>query len=634
MELQSALLKLLERKNLTAETMSRVMRTIMAGGATPAQIAGFLVALRSKGETVDEIVAAAEVLREFGTAISVSGEHLIDTCGTGGDQSGTFNVSTASAFVVAAAGGIVAKHGNRSVSSRSGSADVLEAAGVNLDLTPEEVARCIQETGIGFLYAPVFNGAMKFAAGPRKEMGVRTLFNLLGPLSNPARAPNQVLGVFAADWQEPMARVLQRLGSRHVLVVHAEDGLDEISIAAPTRIAELRDGWFRTYRVTPEQFGLKCAPLTHILADGPQASLGMIIEIFAGTHGPGRDIVAMNAGAAIYAAGLASSLEAGVERALAVIDSGAARIKLNALVKWSRAVGNSAVGQEPVANAAERSEPAIRTRSTAPKDPPDVLRTILLNKAEEVARRKSRMSFTDLEAQIADGSRPRGFYQALRDRVVRGLPAVIAEIKKASPSKGVIRENFQPIQIARSYEQGGAACLSVLTDQKFFQGSEVYLQLSRNACSLPVLRKDFTIDPYQVVEARAIEADCILLIVAALEDAQMKELADTAAELGMDVLIEVHDLKELERALRLDLPLLGINNRDLKTFETRLETTLDLLKHVPADRTIVTESGIHTLADVRRMRDHAVHAFLVGEALIEAEEPGEKLRELFETQKC
>ncbi|MGH8551258.1 MAG: indole-3-glycerol phosphate synthase TrpC [Methylococcales bacterium] len=264
------------------------------------------------------------------------------------------------------------------------------------------------------------------------------------------------------------------------------------------------------------------------------------------------------------------------------------------------------------------------------QDTPDILRKILAHKADEVVHRKSRMSLADLEAQIADCSKPRGFYRALKEKVDRGLPAIIAEIKKASPSKGVIRENIQPIQIARSYEQSGATCLSVLTDQKFFQGSEVYLQLSRSACSLSVLRKDFTIDPYQVVEARAIEADCILLIVAALEDALMKDLADTATDLGMDVLVEVHDLEELERALKLDLPLLGINNRDLRNFETRLETTLDLLKYIPDDKLVVTESGIHSAADVRLMRDHAVNVFLVGEAFMKAEEPGDKLRKMFE----
>ncbi|HEU5338054.1 MAG TPA: anthranilate phosphoribosyltransferase, partial [Sulfuricaulis sp.] len=234
MDMPSAIRSVIERRNLSGDDMRAVMRLIMTGQATPAQIGGFLIGLRMKGETVEEIAAAAGVMRELATPVNVSGPHLVDTCGTGGDGASTFNISTASAFVVAAAGGKVAKHGNRSVSSKSGSADVLEAAGVNLELTPEQVARCVNEVGVGFMFAPKHHGAMKHAIGPRREMGVRTIFNLLGPLTNPAKAPHQVLGVFSKEWVEPLAEVLQRLGSEHVLVVHAEDGMDEISIGALT----------------------------------------------------------------------------------------------------------------------------------------------------------------------------------------------------------------------------------------------------------------------------------------------------------------------------------------------------------------------------------------------------------------
>ena len=262
-------------------------------------------------------------------------------------------------------------------------------------------------------------------------------------------------------------------------------------------------------------------------------------------------------------------------------------------------------------------------------NPPTILRKILARKAEEVADRRARASLADLESRISEQSPVRGFARAMSSKVAAGDPAVIAEAKKASPSKGVIREDFQPAQIAASYQAGGATCLSVLTDIDFFQGSDEYLQRARAACDLPVIRKDFTVDPYQVVEARAIGADAILLIVAALADDQMKELADTAAEHGLDVLVEVHDRAELERALELDTPLVGINNRDLHTFDMRLETTLDLLPYIPEGRVVVTESGIHTPADVALMREQNVHAFLVGEAFMRAEEPGEKLRELF-----
>ncbi|MDH3947626.1 MAG: indole-3-glycerol phosphate synthase TrpC [Gammaproteobacteria bacterium] len=262
-------------------------------------------------------------------------------------------------------------------------------------------------------------------------------------------------------------------------------------------------------------------------------------------------------------------------------------------------------------------------------DTPDILKKIIHRKTEEIVERMARVSLQEQAERAKQGSPVRGFVDNIEQTIQAGRAAVIAEIKKASPSKGVMRENFQPAEIAASYEKGGASCLSVLTDIDFFQGSDAYLQQARQACSLPVLRKDFIIDPYQVYEARAIDADCILLIVAALSDTQLNELANLAMQLNMDVLVEVHDAEELARALSVDLPLIGINNRNLRSFETSLDTTLSLLAQIPDDRIVVTESGIHTPDDVARMRAHNVNAFLVGEAFMKAEEPGEKLRELF-----
>jgi indole-3-glycerol phosphate synthase len=259
----------------------------------------------------------------------------------------------------------------------------------------------------------------------------------------------------------------------------------------------------------------------------------------------------------------------------------------------------------------------------------DILNKILRRKAEEVAERSARLPLRVLSQRAASAEPARGFVEAIERRIAQGQAAVIAEIKKASPSKGLLRADFRPAEIAKSYERGGATCLSVLTDMEFFQGADEYLQQARASCALPVLRKDFTIDPWQVYEARALNADCILLIVAALGDAQLGDLAGLAQHLGMDVLVEVHDAAELERALALNTPLIGINNRNLRSFETRLETTLDLLAGIPADRIVVTESGIHTAADVARMRVAGVHAFLVGEAFMKAPDPGAKLAELF-----
>jgi indole-3-glycerol phosphate synthase len=260
---------------------------------------------------------------------------------------------------------------------------------------------------------------------------------------------------------------------------------------------------------------------------------------------------------------------------------------------------------------------------------PDILKKILDKKVEEVANRKQRMSVADLE-DIAQGvEQPRGFYKALQHKVSAKKPAIIAEIKKASPSQGVIRENFEPITIGLDYAMNGAACLSVLTDKDFFQGAEAYLEMVRQRCPLPVIRKDFMIDPYQIYETRALGADCILLIVAALGDGQMQELSDTATNLGLDVLVESHDAEELERALKLDTKLIGINNRNLRTFETSLQTTLDLKAMIPSDRIIITESGIHTQENVQLMLDNDIYAFLVGESFMRAESPGQKMRELF-----
>ncbi len=260
---------------------------------------------------------------------------------------------------------------------------------------------------------------------------------------------------------------------------------------------------------------------------------------------------------------------------------------------------------------------------------PDILQTILAKKVEEVAKRKLGMSITNLQDIASGVEAPRGFYNALHSKVLAKKPAIIAEIKKASPSKGVIRENFQPLAIAQDYAMNGAACLSVLTDKEFFQGSEAYLQMVRERCPLPVIRKDFMIDVYQVYEARALGADCILLIVAALTDSVMHELANVATQLGMDVLVEVHDADELQRALTLETKLIGINNRNLRTFATSLQTTLALKTAIPADRIVITESGIHTAEDVQLLLENDVYAFLVGEVFMRAASPGQKMRELF-----
>ena len=341
MNYKQALEQVLAGHDLAHADMLNLMQQVMSGELTPAQIAGLVIALRVKGESVDEITAAATVMRELSTKVEIADKtHLIDTCGTGGDGIQTFNISTCAAFAAAAAGAKVAKHGGRSVSSTCGSADVLEALGVNMNVSPAQVAKCVDEIGIGFMFAPNHHSAMKHAAPVRRELGVRTIFNLLGPLTNPANAHRQIMGVFSKDLTLKLAKVLQNLGSKHVLVVHGADGMDEISFTGDTFVAELKDGKISEYTLNPAQFGLKIHALKSIKVENAEQSKAIILDVLVGKHSAGkqsaaRDIVLLNAGAAIYVAGLQASIHAGIEHAANVIDSGAARQKLNELIGLS-----------------------------------------------------------------------------------------------------------------------------------------------------------------------------------------------------------------------------------------------------------------------------------------------------------
>ena len=335
MEIRDAISRVINGQDLSGPEMQSVVRAIMQGDATPAQIGGFLVGLRMKGETVTEITAAATVMRELAIRVDYSHPHLVDIVGTGGDASHTFNISTTAALVAAAAGCKVAKHHNRAASSRSGSADVLEKAGVRLGLAPEQVVECVNRIGIGFMFAPAHHQATRHVMGPRRELGTRTIFNLLGPLTNPARAPNALIGVYTNDVLAPVAEVMKNLGAIHVCVVHSEDGLDEISISAATNVAELKDGKITTYRITPNQFGIDRGDRSALVVNNVDESLQLMQQVLDNQPGPARNIVLFNAGAAIYVAGLAADLKAGIGQAGKVIADGSARRILADLVHLS-----------------------------------------------------------------------------------------------------------------------------------------------------------------------------------------------------------------------------------------------------------------------------------------------------------
>jgi anthranilate phosphoribosyltransferase len=340
MNMQAALNALVEGRDLSRDDMAGVMRQVMSGDATDAQIGALLVALRIKGETTDEIAGAAQVMRELATPVQVDCPHLVDLVGTGGDGANLFNVSTASTFVAAAAGAHVAKHGNRGVSSSSGSSDVLETLGMPLDLSPDQVARAIEEIGVGFMFAPAHHSAMRYAVGPRRELGMRTIFNVLGPLTNPAGVKRQVIGVFAAELCEPLAQVAQALGAEQVMIVHADDGLDEISIADGTRVAELRDGLVESYHITPEEFGISRRSLEGLSVGDASASAALIRAALSGDSSEAadkaRDMIALNAGACIYVAGVASTLADGIALAQDLIATGQANEKLKSFVDFTQ----------------------------------------------------------------------------------------------------------------------------------------------------------------------------------------------------------------------------------------------------------------------------------------------------------
>jgi anthranilate phosphoribosyltransferase len=337
-----AIQRTVEHRELFHDEMLHIMRQIMRGELTPAQIAGFIIGLRVKKETIGEITAAAQVMREFATRVPVANaERILDVVGTGGDAARTFNISTASTFVCAAAGAKVAKHGNRAVSGSTGSADVLEALGANLALSPEQIAQLIEEIGVGFMFAPAHHSALRHAAGVRKELGVRTLFNILGPLTNPAGAQNQLLGVFHPDLVGILVRVLQRLGSRHVMVVHGVDGMDEISISGDTLVGELRNSQVTEYALNPTRFGIEPCERRAIQVSTVDESKSMVLAALGNQAGPALNVVLINAGAAIYVSGVAPTIEAGIELARKAIASGAAKQKLDQFVAWTRKHGKT-----------------------------------------------------------------------------------------------------------------------------------------------------------------------------------------------------------------------------------------------------------------------------------------------------
>jgi len=601
MNINEAIEKISSGNSLKKEEIKKVFLSIMNNECNDTEIISFLMTLKTKGESVEEITGAAEVLREMCHKLNLPSDKLVDTCGTGGDGQNTFNVSTASAIVASAAGVKIAKHGNKSISSKSGSADLLEYAGINIDLNEEQSEKCFEEHGITFMFAPKYHKAMKNVAKVRQSIKTRTIFNVLGPLSNPANAKFQILGVYDKKLITPIAKVAQELGVKKALIVHSEEGLDEISCEKNTYVAEIDNGEIKEYKINPKDFGLEPCSLESLKVKNVEESYKIFIEMLENKNKEAVNMICLNAGAAIYVSGIKKSLEESILFAKKIIESGEGLKKYNAIKN------------------------SMPERIQTPK----ILEEILENKAKEVSERKVKIPLEDLVEIDYMKSLRRKFKQALLLKIEQNKAAVIAEIKRASPSLGDINMNIIPAKVASDFEEMGAACLSVLTDAKYFKGSGAILEMAKKGCNLPILRKDFIIDEYQIDESIVMGADCILLIAAALDKKLMEKLYKEAKQKNLDVIVEVHDHNELEAALEINCDIIGINNRNLHTFEVDLNTTIDLIKYINNDQLIIAESGIHSSNDVKIMNDCGINAFLVGESLMTAKDPKNKFKEIF-----
>ena len=581
----SALLaRVIHGHRLTRVEMAEAVTQMLEGAATPVQIGALLAVLSARGETVDELVGAVTAVRSQAQRISVKTPDFVDTCGTGGDGAGTFNISTAAAIVAASCGVTVAKHGNRSVSSKCGSADVLAALGVNIDLAAARVEACIHSTRLGFLFAPVHHPTFRQVAAVRKELGVRTLFNLVGPLANPAGARRQVVGVFDPKWVPIVGEALATLGVDHALVVHG-GVLDELSVSGETLVEEVRGTQRRQYTVTPESVGLTRSPMGELAGGSAQENASIIRRVLAGERGAARDVVLINAAAALLVGGRVGSLKEGVALAAESIDLGAAERTLSQFARFT--------------NDAFTTLDAIVSGAAPEK--------LLV----ETVRAPARSAFFESLS-------PAG-----------GPLKVIAEVKRASPSAGSIATIVDPVELAHTYTLAGAAAISVLTEPKHFGGSLNDLRSVSSAQSMaPTLRKEFVTHPVQIENARRAGASAVLLIVAVIGKRTLRHFIELAGTNDLDALVEVHDEEELEQALASGAAIVGINHRDLRTFAIDLGLSARLMPRIPKSVRVVCESGVRSLDDAKRLRDGGASNLLVGELLVRSQRPGELIRAL------
>lgn len=644
--IRDAIRLVVERKQLTAEQSRSVMLEMMSGTATPSQIASLITAMRMKGETEEELRGFVMAMRENAMRLAAP-EGSVDLCGTGGDGLNTFNISTVASFVVAAAGIPVAKHGNRSVSSKSGSADLLSALGVPIDLDPPSVERCIVNTNLGFMFAPVFHRSMKNVLEPRREIGIRTFFNILGPMTNPATVKHQLIGVYDPGLAPLMAGVLKNLGTKNAMIVNGM-GMDEITILGKTRVVELKDEAILQYDISPEMFGLDVANPEDILGGDPLENARITMSILRGENSSRSDIVAMNAGAAIYVAGKVESLEEGVAAAFEVMRNGKALVKTRSFCGFAHEMEKERQERAEVRMLRGRKIlPAIlRSRSgdiaadlliqlgeidggdrylhvldrTELLDSPNVLSVLVLSRALNLCKNGIP------EMDSAERSTEK-LSEAIRSS--DGI-SIIGEYKPSSPSANPLEIPPSPEYVSEIYSSCGITGMSVLVEPDFFHGGPDLFAQVRSLVSLPMLFKDFVIDEDQIAMANCLGADSVLLIAKALTPGALDELASRCIAYGLEPLVELHDDRDLVKLRSCQcydsIPLIGINSRDLRSLETGLEKVVDLRKKIPRDRIVIAESGVQSPEDIRTLDEF--DAVLIGSLLMRSENLKKTVAEL------
>ena len=635
--IREAIRDVVERHDLSCDVARSVMLEIIGGRATPSQVASFATAMRMKGETQEELKGFVLAMRQLATRVSAP-EGAVDLCGTGGDGSGSFNISTASSFVVAAAGVPVAKHGNRSMSSRCGSADALAALGISVDMGPEQVEACLAQTGMGFMFAPRFHESMRNVAATRREIGVRTFFNILGPMTNPAMVRRQLIGVYDRSLASKMAAVLRDLGSSHIIIAHGS-GMDEITNLGETHILEMRDGVAREYTVSPSDFGLDMAEPEDLRGGDPLCNARIMLSVLRGERSPRADVVALNAGAAIYAGGKACSMHEGVDMALELLRDGRGLAKLWEFAEKVRTIEVEAqksmgpkslierrVLPEVMCTRAEEISAALAERISALEGGQAALRAL----DPAMLMEPNALSVIVLERMLSilsDGlvQPPKADHEhsslLRRIRESEGI-ALIAEYKPKSPASPPLHLPPEPEHAASAFSSRSIAGVSVLVEQKYFSGGPDMFSFFRQRLSLPMLFKDFVVTEEQLELASRLGSDAVLLIAKVLHRDALDRLIHSCLSRGLEPLAEVHDEQDLTKLSGTEafdsIKMVGVNCRDLRTLETDLGVFARLRPSLPENKVVIAESGIRTVTDIKRVR--SADAVLIGSMLMSNED--------------